>query len=318
MNACMKKVSKKDLIEDIIRAYEHDVISEGATISKRRLWYILKPSFTAVDLSEVTSKGQQVKPIDNADFNKYFNSMAKAGEIDDTYILDNSRTMQVGSRLPHIIIVAEKKTIETTALNLAEKLGVSCYIAGGFSAVYGAKKLLSMIRETSTREITILMMSDYDKSGMHIQDTSARHFDTSKIYRVLLEPHQVPSTKTGEYFKISPTGERFYELDVLNIHELVDVFMNNIPAHISIDIKAHFKQALEYTVMQNELLESVDNHPDVIALEEKLRLLKESLFSKYESTFIDANPIKISPFTEQDIYDGTVDYSVDEWMVSDE
>ncbi len=253
--------TKSEVVCDILRAYHHDYEAEGDSISKRRLWYILKPTFDKADLSGIINKktGKNVIPITNADYNKQFNILAKSSEIDDTYISDNSRTVKVGRLLPMIVLAVEKSTVDTAVLKLADDLGISCYIAKGFSSIYAAKKLKAQMdaaldfepyeltsqiftnpewynryySEPEETDLMVLNMTDYDKSGMEISDTIDNHFNADEAYRVLLNLSQVPADKIGEYFDINADGTRAYELDILNIHQLRDIFLESIPAHVA-------------------------------------------------------------------------------------
>ncbi len=268
--------TKNEVICDIIRAYQHNYDAEGGAITKRRLWYILKPKFRALpsyivkELDAKTGKtkeveylkdmyhhGKPIQVISNADYSKYYNALAKNGEIDDTYISDNSRVMNVGSSLPKIIIAVEKSTVDTVVLGIAEQLGCSCYIAKGFSSIYAAKKLLNGIELTepyqieasmefgeleytnyhgqpSDSPVIVLNMTDYDKSGLEISDTISDHFSSQEHHRVLLEPSQIPPEMEDQYFTTTDKKVgKAYELDVLNIHQLKDIFLESIPPHIS-------------------------------------------------------------------------------------
>lgn len=302
-------MTKKDVICDIISRYKHDLDAEGAAISKRRLWYILKPKFAAADLSGITHQGKLVQPITNPDYNKHFNAMAEAGAIDDTFIQDSSRTMEAGVRVPHIIIAAEKKTIEPTAINLARKLGCSCYITGGFSSVYAARKMVEMVG----KGVVVLMMSDYDKSGYEIQETVSKHFNGCEVHRALITPDQIPADRLDEYFDESPTLGKHYELDVLNIHELADVFMANIPDHITAEIEAAYEEVLHSEIEDHHVEAAINNHPDVIALEQQLMQLRESLQKEYESAFVEADPITIHPFDVANMYTDNITFNVADW-----
>ncbi len=306
-------MNKVNIVKDIIRSYEHDSGAEGDNISKRRLWYILKPKFLSADLAGIIHKGVQVKPISNADYNKYYNELAELGEIDDTYISDNSRTTLIGELLPHIVIAAEKATVATTAMNLAEKFGCSCYIAGGFSSIYAAKGMMEEIDE----DIVVLVMSDYDKSGLEIVDTIANHFDGCEIHRALITPEQVPANKIEEYFKDNdPVVGKAYELDVLNIHELEEVFLQSIPNHIEQVIVDAYTDDQIYKITEECVWEAVADNDEVAALQNQLETLQSELYYKYKPAFLEAEPITFRPFNSTDIYDETVEYSVADWKVA--
>ncbi len=302
-------MKKKDVICDIIKAYRHDTDAEGEAISKRRLWYILKPQFANIDLTNIFHQGKPVQPITNADYNKHFNTLAEDGEIDDIFIRDNSRTIVVGERLPHIIIAAEKKTIEPTALNLAEKLGCSCYIAGGFSSIYAAKKMM----EETGNDVVVLMMSDYDKAGYEIQNTVSKHFNGCEVHRALITPEQIPEDRKDEFFAESVKLGKHYELDVLNIHELADTFLTNIPEHIAVEIKEAYEVEHRTRIQYWRVQREVDANEELQALRAQVEALETALTEKYESAFMEADPITFSPFNTEDIYNETVDYNIKEW-----
>ena len=313
----MTVMTKKSIVEDILRAYRHDYEAEGNAISKRRLWYILKPLFVAEKMSGITHKGKPVGSITNQDFNKCFNFLAATEEgFKDDYISDNSRITVVGERLPHIIIAAEKKTIDTTALALAERFGCSCYIAGGFSSIYAAKKLTSEIRETSNKPIVVLMMSDHDKAGYEIVDTVQKHFNDCYTYKTLIYPKQVPADKVDEYFGFSKKYVYHYELDVLNIKQLEAAFLENIPSHISDEIKASYREKLRAETRDTEIKKAVESDADVIAITKKYWEIVNKKEAEYSERFDDADPLSIGSFTVKDLYYDDVIVDVDEWMVA--
>ncbi len=314
--------TKKDYICNILRNYVHDIDAEGDTIPKRRLWYILKPEFRLMIPSEIKkAKGEFVIPITNADFNREFNILAKAGEIDDTYILDNSRTMGVGEHLPHIIIATEKKTVESTVKNLAGRFGTSYYIAGGFSGIYAAKKLKNQIAEVDVddNDIVVIVMSDYDKSGFEIVDTIQEHFGLSKAYihRALITPSQVPKSKLGEYFDESVELGKHYELDVLNLDQLEKVFIDNIPADIAREIKASFDARKKSSIRRTEIFDAISENETYQDLTRKVDDLYFQLWEEYESAFLAADPINIFPYNLSNIVNRTVDYEVTEWRINE-
>ncbi len=261
--------TKSDLIRSTLLNYEHDYDAEGDAISKRRLWYIIRPIYAKLPTykkekveyyRDITNYGKPVKIVTSAEQSAYFNNLAKADLLDDTYISDNSRIMKVGERLPYIVIAVEKSTVDKAVLALAEHLGCSCYIAKGFSSIYAAKKLMGMMEEDEQYQIEaeinwvneleytqypwderaiktpliVLNMTDYDKSGLEIHNTIAKHFNADEAHRVLLKPEQIPIDKIDEYFKTDDKKVgKAYELDVLNIHQLEKIFLDNIPQHIA-------------------------------------------------------------------------------------
>ncbi len=337
--------SKKDLICDIVKAYRHDAEAEGEMITKRRLWYILKPQFARLPsysaqkidkkknpmfdeygkpimgtyLTGHFHKGVPVLAVNNADFNKHFNELAEADEVDDTFIKDNSRTTAIGTRLPRIIIASEKATIEDTALELAEKFGCSCYIAGGFSSIYAARNMTEEIEYVMggydpNRRIVVIVMSDYDPSGFHIQDTIKKHFKNCDVHRALITPEQIPADRIDEYFAESDELGRHYELDVLNIHELADAFINSIPSHLADEIKKFYKSEQEQIIQGIVVLGAVVNTPEVRALREQIRELETKLTEEYECTFLETDPIRFDYFDTHDIYRDTVNYTVADWL----
>lgn len=308
-------MTKKAVGYGILKAYEHNADEEGDTISKRRLWYILKPLFAAADLSGIFDKTTKkpVLPISNADFNKWFNDLAKVSVIDDTYILDNSRVMSVGSRLPHIILASEKKTIETTTMKLAERFGCSAYICGGFSSIYAAKKLLDGI--DTEEPITVLMLSDHDKSGYHIQDTVSRHFGGARTFRTLINPVQIEAYgKEDQFFDVDPKYGKTYELDVLNLTELSEAFIDAVPPHIAVEILESYEAKLNQSIMDDEVWQALQKNQKLSALLAEYLEEESRLRRKYESAFLVADPITIKPFGLTEVYDDTVDYLVDKWM----
>ncbi len=323
----MKHITKKEVVCDIIRAYQHDWHTEGK-ISKRRLWYILKPQFAAANLDGILHKGKQVQPISNEDYNKQFNDLARDGEIDDTFILDNSRVMNVGLWMPHIILVSEKKTIENTVRTLADRLGCSMYIAGGFSSIYGAKKLEDMIRygteETagSNEPLTILTLTDYDKSGHEISETVEDHFTDPWVYRVLLKVGQIPPGKEDQYFDVVPFYGKTYELDILNTHQLVEVFLNHVPEEVADEIKEHYESrchseakriAIENAIWEDKNFLVLQDQ--ILSIQKELSQLEGKLQQEFDEQFDDADPIVTNDFTINDVYDqNTVCEVAGEWL----
>ncbi len=347
--------TKIAIMSKIIMDYRHDYEAEGSAISKRRLWYILKPAFfrlpsyevaevrlltqvkknptfkkqikamladgtiTKADLKDDTKtvtvmvkymkdvlhNGKPVQMPTNADYNKHFNTLADDGLIDDTFIMDNSRTMNVGSCLPKIIICAEKSTIDTSAIRLARDLGVSVYMARGFSSIYAAKKLLNEVEaslnfepyditdeilndehsffdpyrkydsEAKDSDIIVLNLTDLDKSGEHISDTIANHFGADEHHRVLLEASQIPEDKIGDYFNIREDGTKDYELDILNIHQLREIFLDNIPEHIANMILE--KNVLDYNMVHRdrEVPRAINKDDAVVAIDDVINTLQE-------------------------------------------
>ncbi len=295
--------TKSGIIANIIQSYNHDHEAEGDSISKRRLWYILKPTFDKANLSGIISKktGKNVGAITNPDYNRVFNNLAKDGIIDDTYISDNSRTMVVGSRLPNIVLAVEKSTVDTSVLALAQDLGISCYIAKGFSSIYAAKKLRMQMEQTldfepyeltpdiitdpewyqryrpepTATDLIVLNMTDYDKSGFEISNTIDRHFEADEAYRVLLHLDQVPTDKVDEYFDINPDGTKAYELDILNIHQLRDIFLDAIPDHVAqLIIQSQHDDA---NLEERDVLvpRAIDNDDEVREIQEEIDKLED-------------------------------------------
>ncbi len=314
------KRTKKQIVTDIIKSYDHDWYTEGR-ISKRRLWYILKPKFAAADLTGIFSKGKQVQDITNDDYNKYFNILAEAGEIDDTYILDNSRIMEVGDRLSHIVITSEKKTIEGTARRIADRLGCSMYIAGGFSSIYAAKKLEAQIRDQDNfKPIIILTITDHDKSGYEISDTVRRHFGTNNIYRILLSIDQIPPDRVDQFFDIDKKLGKTYELDILNVHELIEVFLTSIPSRVEKEIKRSYLRKCIEDIRNEEIRKSISDDDEVIEinkqidqLDNDLEELRSSLFKKYSALFDRKKPVRSRLFNLRDVYETASICYAKEW-----
>ncbi len=316
-------MNKRELVDSIIMNYVHDYSAEGATISKRRLWYILKPVFAKVPshtvdgalcLIGIFHKGKPVQPINNADFNKRFNALAEDGLIDDTFIGDNSRITILGEHLPHIIIVAEKKTIETTVKALADKLGVSAYIAGGFSSIYAAKGLAESISEVTNKPITLITMTDYDIHGFNIDSTVAEHFKNPDSYRALLDPNQIPADKRNEWFDESAELGKHYELDVLNVHQLADTFMDALPFHIADEIRNYHMELKEQEIKQEQIDTAIYYDDEVTALRDKLLALQEEKRELYEARFLEVRPVTIYPFSVQELYHDEVEIEIEDWV----
>ncbi len=314
------KMTKKQIVTDILKEYEHDWYTEGR-ISKRRLWYILKPKFAAADLTGIFSKGKPVQPITNDDYNKYFNILAEAGEIDDTYILDNSRIMEVGDRLSHIVITSEKKTIEGTARRIADRLGCSMYIAGGFSSIYAAKKLEAQIRDQfNHKPITILTITDHDKSGYEISDTVRRHFGTENIHRILLKIDQVPDDRIDQFFDIDKNLGKTYELDILNVHELIEVFLSHIPSGVESEIKRSYLRKCIEDIREEEIRDAINDDEEVISiskqidyLDNELEEVRSSLHKKYSALFDKEKPVRSRLFDLRDVYESVRICTVKTW-----
>ncbi len=355
MTAPIPKITKKDLVYDIIKPYVHDVAAEGATITKRRLWYVLRPQFRRIPSYEVPKldkygnpmfdkekkpimityltgvfhQGKPVLTVNNADYSKHFNDLAESMIIDDTFISDNSRPMGIGERLPHIIIAAEKATIQDTVVRLANKFGCSYYIARGFSSIYAARELMEDIKlesyyrsknidDIETKDIEIVVMSDYDKSGLEIQDTIKKHFSGCDIYRALLTLEQVPADRIDDYFDESEKLGKHYELDILNIHELAETFINGIPEHLTDEIMESYEEHRRSDIQFNRISRAVNDNDELRALKEQVFELETELMKKYECAFVEADPISFDPFDVQDIYDNTVEHDVAEWLPEDD
>ncbi len=314
--------TKSEVICDIIRAYQHDYEAEGDSISKRRLWYILKPVFARIPsykaaktdkknnvmldkngneievryFKNITHQNRPVLTVNNADFSKEFNILAKNGEVDDTFISDNSRSLRVGRLLPMIVLAVEKSTVDTAVLKLADDLGISCYIAKGFSSIYAAKKLKQQILETLdiepyelTKEIisepewyykyspeptstnlVVLNMTDLDKSGIEISNTIDDHFSADEAYRVLLQLSQVPDDKVDEYFDTNADGSRAYELDILNMHQLRDIFLDAMPEHIANIIIEKRQQDINLQKRDRLVPDAIDEDDAVVFIQETI------------------------------------------------
>lgn len=328
----IKEITKTEYVREVLLNYEHNWHTEGE-ISLRRLWYILKDKFYQLPHFEFTetingkpkvvkylkgfmynythNKGW-VQMVTSTDLNKHFNYLAKQGLIDDTYISDNSRKMNVGSLVPHIIIIGEKDAIEPPTRTLFEKLGISYYISKGFSSVYGAKKLIKMIRGVTSNPLILLIMTDYDKSGLEIQRTVMDHFGDPESYRMLLNPEHLPEDKLDRFFE-EKDGERWYELDILNRLELFDTFLKHLPNHVSDQINEGFEKSRRQTIQDIEIEDTIDSDPDVKSLEDELYELRQKLFREYEPRFIEADPIEFSTITPRTIFDREVRHTVGYW-----
>ena len=316
-------MNKRELIEAIIRDYQHDYAAEGSSISKRRAWYLLKPKFAQIPsyiqdgveyIEGLFHKGKPVQAVNNADFNKIFNKLAEDGEIDDTFIDDNSRITIVGEHLPHIIIVAEKKTIESTVRALSEKLGVSAYIAGGFSSIYAAKGLAESISELTNDDIVLITMTDYDIHGFNIDSTVAEHFKNADSYRVLLDPEQIPEDKVGEWFDESAELGKHYELDVLNIHQLAETFSEALPRHIANEIRDYHMELIADEKKQLEIDTAIYYDDEVTVLRDKLLALQDTKRELYEARFLEVSPVTVYPFSVHELYQGEVEIEIEDWV----
>ncbi len=315
--------TKKAIIYNIISNYEHDYQAEGNAISKRRLWYILKPVFSKSVMPVYKKKGEYFRrePICNQDYNKYYNELSGEGIIDDTYIADNSREMDVGEMLSHIVIAPEKATIAMTAKSLALNLGCSYYISSGQSSIYGAKKLMKMIDESgiNSKNIIILTLTDHDKSGHSISENIGKHFGVME-YRTLLTPEQIPPEKIDEYFDEWEDGAKAYELDILNIHQLQEVFLNAVPDHVSDEITGvHKKEELE-TIKARELHKAVSEDVKIKRMTKALEKLQQMIFrkeyelrDKYSEIYDEADPATVYPFNIHDVVNGNIGHSVATW-----
>lgn len=315
--------TKKAIIYDIIEDYSHDYAAEGNAISKRRLWYILKPSFSKAVMPVYVKKGiyDRRDPITNQDYNRYYNELAEEGIIDDTYIADNSRELAVGTLLPHIVLAPEKATIATTVKRLAESLGCSYYISSGQSSIYGAKKLLDMIVDTAfnSEDITVLTLTDHDKSGHSISNNIGKHFDVME-HRTLLTPQQVPEDKLDEWFAEWSDGTKAYELDVLNIHQLKDIFLDAIPEHIADEITEAHKKNLLSNIAEEEIAEAIDNDERIAAIDKQIQELEEDrsdlmeqLEPYYAEMYSAADPVTVDAFNVHDIVDRNITYDIAKW-----
>jgi hypothetical protein len=271
-------MSRAERTRNIIKGYQHDVETEGETITKRRLWYILKPK-----LKDLWDDKAMFKKNGNAEFNNTFNQLAEKGLIDDTYIEDNSRTMQLGSHYPHIIIATEKDTITPVAKEIANVCGFSLYVSGGQSSIYGAKKLLKMIG----RSVVVLSLTDYDPHGFSISDTLSIHFNTNSIIRLLINPDQVPADRIEDTFNYCDKYGGHYELDVLNIHQLKDTFVDGMGEMYEKHLGEMVKAKIKGETLHGIKIAEVNNKPDVIALQKQLDDLKEKYYadSKTEIEF---------------------------------
>lgn len=321
------KYTKKKIIFDIIESYNHDYQAEGNAISKRRLWYILKPQFVKAIMPVYIKGGMYYRreQISNQDYNKHYNDLSKDGIINDTYIADNSRTMGIGSLLPHIILAPEKATIKDTVIRLAEKLQCSYYISGGQSSIYGARKLLDMIDESgiNSDKIIVLTMTDHDKSGHSISKNIGKHFNVEE-YRTLITPEQIPEDKKEDYFDIFEDGTRAYELDVLNIHQLQDIFLNSVPDNVSDIIYESHKARAERIARENEVIDRVAEDKKILELDNKISELEEmkaeltyELEEYYYNMYDNKKPTKIQPFNLHTIVNSVLKYDIeDKWWVS--
>lgn len=321
------KHTKKRIIFEIIRDYEHNYHAEGYAISKRRLWYILKPTFSKATMPVFIQNGEYSRrdPISNQDYNKYYNELANEGIIDDTYIADSSREMGVNTLLPHIILAPEKATIKDTVIRLANSLGCSYYVSSGQSSIYGAKKLIEMVGESgiTSEEITVLTLTDHDKSGHSISENIGKHFNIRE-YRTLLTPDQVPADRVDEYFDIFPDGTKAYELDVLNIHELKDIFLSSVPEVIANEITDAHSLQKHKDVKENEVIDRVyeddrikEIDDEIEVLEKKRSELSDTLENYYSELYDEKNPTVVYDFDLHDITQGNINHkTLNDWWVA--
>ncbi len=344
--------NKTDVIRRILTNYNHDWEEEGK-IGKRRIWYILKPQFRKLPLFIVDGKrkinndtaefwdivereeearrkpkiffqdmiskntGKPTKEVDSKDLNDVFNKMAKEGLIDDSYILDNSRDVEVGRLLPNIILATEKMAVGEVASRLAQDLGISYYNARGFSAIYGAKKLSDRIEvgldfepyelteeiftvdpffrsgyipEAERTKTIILSIADWDKGGQLIIKTLSTHFTGDPKYtenhRVILNPEQVPQNKVDDYFKITKDMGKNYQLDILSNKQLRKVFLAHIPQHVADMIIEKNRSDREKTDKEDLIQWAIEKVPEVIEIQDDLDEMKEEK-DEIEKEFLD-------------------------------
>jgi hypothetical protein len=259
-------MTRAKAIRNIILNYEHNFEEEGGEISKRRLWYILKPQLVRF-YNEKNVKNA------NAEYNKYYNDLAQANLIDDSYILDSSRYLKEGTTYPQIILASEKNTIRETIEAIADKCGFSLYISGGQSSIYASKKLKALIRKRTNEDIRIFTITDYDDSGISISNALKDHFQTNEVERIVLRPDQVPADKINDHFNYSDGLGFWYELDVLNKQKLRSVIAEELewttPA---------VKEKTYEDYLHSVKLQEVENDPEVIRLSEELEAYKRKLY----------------------------------------
>ncbi len=260
--------SKK--IRAILKAYIHDIELEGTQITKRRLWYILKPQI-------IELFNDDVKKNANAEFNRQFNILAESGEIDDSYIQDASREIEVGKIYPHFIFAVEKATVTETIRDIARVCGFSLYVTGGQSSIYAVKKLVGLIRERTENEILVMAITDLDKAGEDIARAMKKHFKTDSVYKILLNPEQIPENKKDEYFDWNEKIGNCYELDILNVHLLRETIANKLSP-----FKYTIKEKLTKETIVNLKHQEVEKNPKVIKMENQLKTLKRQLYADTE------------------------------------
>ena len=270
-------MSRSKQIREIILNYKHDYEMEGDAITKRRLWYILKPQL--VKLYPDTKKKNA-----NQDYNRYYNEMAESNLIDDSYIEDGSRYMKVGSTYPHVILAIEKATITDTMENIADVCGFSLYVSGGHSSIYAAKKLMRKIQDVTDQQIDVIVLTDYDKSGIEIAEAMKVHFKTNRVFRLLLTKEQIPADKKSESFGYSPELGYWYELDILNVHRLREYIASELETFAD-----QVEEKLHNEILHDLKLKEVLRTPKVIALSDELEALKQKEYqdSKLQIELVD-------------------------------
>jgi hypothetical protein len=269
--------SKK--IRAILKAYNHDFEMEGTQITKRRLWYILKPQI--IELFE-----DKLKKNANAEFNRQFNILAEAGEINDSYIQDASREIEVGKIYPQFIFAVEKATVTETIRDIARVCGFSLYVTGGQSSIYAVKKLVGLIRERTDNAILVMAITDLDKAGEDIARAMKKHFKTDRVYKILLNPAQIPEDKKDEYFDWNEKIGKCYELDILNVHLLRETIAKDLQP-----FSDKIEEKLTKETIVNLKHQEVENNPKVIKMQQQLNDLKRQL---YADTKIDIEFVNFS------------------------
>lgn len=182
-----------------------------------------------------------------------------------------------------------------------------------------------MIDDTgiTTDKIIVLTMTDHDKSGHSISTNIGKHFDVME-YRTLITPEQIPHDKINEWFDIFEDGTKAYELDVLNIHQLQDIFLQSVPEHVADEIKQAHEAKVHSIARENEIIDRIAEDKQIQTLDEKIAELEEQrteltykLEDYYISIYNEVQPTTVQPFDLHTIVDSRLTYSVKaKWWVS--
>ncbi len=329
-----KKIFKSimDVLLPIFQGYNHDYIGDEGRISQSRFWYNVKHLvlgkeefhqnkddkwvYSDIYVKSGKHKGQNMHRTNRYVFGTYFNNAVRKGLVDDSFMTDDSRDMGVGDNIPHIVFIPEKGTVADPTISLAEKLGTSYYISRGQSSIYGAKKMIELIREVTEEPIILITATDLDKAGENIYNNLTIHFDGAKNYRIMLTMEQVERfSRTDDQYK-----EDSYSLDVLSKKEFRELFMESIPEEIVKEIlDVHEFQFIENTrerevtraVNEDSVLINLNNQLDEIQslIWDRENTLEDDVYEKYDNNAI----VKINNLSIKSIYNNAVTYQINKW-----